>query len=147
MKRIVVPPPRPGLDMAAGYGWAQSTAIRAGDFVFASGIVAIDPESGERLNGTLASAFLAGWGWARRRVGDRTLLETWKSQTAALSGEPEPARDGGEIAVADTEPSSASLRAQLVHFRAVRAVVHHVRWIYLKGFRRPGLFRRGAVLR
>ena len=55
MKRIVVPPPRPGLDMAAGYGWAQSTAIRAGDFVFASGIVAIDPESGERLNGTLAS--------------------------------------------------------------------------------------------
>lgn len=39
--------------MAAGCGWVQSTAIRAGDFVFASGIVAIDPESGERLNGTL----------------------------------------------------------------------------------------------
>jgi 2-iminobutanoate/2-iminopropanoate deaminase len=41
--------------MAAGYGWVQSTAIRAGDFVFTSGIVAIDPQSGERLNGTLTS--------------------------------------------------------------------------------------------
>jgi 2-iminobutanoate/2-iminopropanoate deaminase len=55
MERIVVHPPRPGLDMAAGYGWVQSTAIRAGDFVFVSGVVAIDPESGERLNGTLTS--------------------------------------------------------------------------------------------
>jgi len=41
--------------MAAGYGWVQSTAIRAGDFVFVSGVVAIDPQSGERLNGTLTS--------------------------------------------------------------------------------------------
>jgi len=30
-----------------------------------------------------ASYFLAGWGWARRMEGDRTLSETWKSQTAA----------------------------------------------------------------
>ena len=51
----MVPPPSPGLDMAAGYGWVQSAAIRAGDFVFVSGVVAIDPESGERLNGTLTS--------------------------------------------------------------------------------------------
>jgi 2-iminobutanoate/2-iminopropanoate deaminase len=55
MERIVVPPPRPGLDMAAGYGWVQSTAIQAGPFIFISGVVAIDPESGERLNGTLTS--------------------------------------------------------------------------------------------
>ena len=53
--RIVVPPPRRGLDMAAGYGWVQSTAIRAGDYLFVSGVVAIDPDSGERLNGTLTS--------------------------------------------------------------------------------------------
>ncbi|HSD42862.1 MAG TPA: Rid family hydrolase [Burkholderiales bacterium] len=53
--RIVVPPPCPGLDMAAGYGWVQSTAIRAGDYLFVSGVVAIDPESGERLNGTVTS--------------------------------------------------------------------------------------------
>jgi 2-iminobutanoate/2-iminopropanoate deaminase len=53
--RIVVPPPSPGLDMAAGYGWPQSAAVRAGDYVFVSGMVAIDPASGERLNGTVTS--------------------------------------------------------------------------------------------
>ena len=41
--------------MAAGYGWVQSSAIRAGGFVFVSGVVAIDPQNGERLNGTLTS--------------------------------------------------------------------------------------------
>lgn len=55
LPRIVVPPPRPGLDMAAHYGWVQNSAIRAGDYVFVSGIVAVDPQSGERLNGTLTS--------------------------------------------------------------------------------------------
>jgi 2-iminobutanoate/2-iminopropanoate deaminase len=55
LARIVVPPPCPALDMAAGYGWVQSTAIRTGDYLFVSGIVAIDPDSGERLNGTLTS--------------------------------------------------------------------------------------------
>jgi 2-iminobutanoate/2-iminopropanoate deaminase len=55
LSRTVIPPPRPGLDMAAGYGWVQSTAIRAGDYLFVSGIVAIDPDSGERLNGTVTS--------------------------------------------------------------------------------------------
>ena len=53
--RIVVPPPSRGLDMAAGYGWAQSAAIRAGNYLFVSGVVAIDSESGERLNGTVTS--------------------------------------------------------------------------------------------
>jgi 2-iminobutanoate/2-iminopropanoate deaminase len=53
--RIVVPPPGRGLDMAAGYGWVQSTAIRAAGYLFVSGVVAIDPESGERLNGTVTS--------------------------------------------------------------------------------------------
>jgi enamine deaminase RidA (YjgF/YER057c/UK114 family) len=55
LTRIVVPPPGRGLDMAAGYGWPQSTAIRAGDYVFVSGVVAIDPASGERMNGTMTS--------------------------------------------------------------------------------------------
>jgi 2-iminobutanoate/2-iminopropanoate deaminase len=53
--RIIVPPPSLGLDMAAGYGWPQSAAVRAGDYVFVSGTVAIDPDSGERLNGTVTS--------------------------------------------------------------------------------------------
>ena len=55
LTRVVVPPPCRGLDMSAGYGWVQSTAIRAGDYVFVSGVLAVDPESGERLNGTLTS--------------------------------------------------------------------------------------------
>jgi 2-iminobutanoate/2-iminopropanoate deaminase len=55
LARNVLPPPRRGLDMAAGYGWVQSTAIRAGDYLFVSGVVAIDPDSGERLNGTVTS--------------------------------------------------------------------------------------------
>ena len=55
LARIIVPPPRRGLDMAAGYGWAQSAAVRAGDYVFVSGVVAIDPDSGERMNGTVTS--------------------------------------------------------------------------------------------
>ena len=55
LARIVVPPPSRGLDMAAGYGWPQSTAVRAGDYLFVSGVVAIDPASGERMNGTVTS--------------------------------------------------------------------------------------------
>ena len=55
LTRIIVSPPRPGLDMAAGFGWPQSTAVRAGDYLFISGVLPIDPESGERLNGTLTS--------------------------------------------------------------------------------------------
>jgi len=41
--------------MASGYGWVQSAAIRAGDYVFVSAVVAVDPDTGERLNGTLTS--------------------------------------------------------------------------------------------
>jgi 2-iminobutanoate/2-iminopropanoate deaminase len=55
LSRIIVPPPSRGLDMAAGYGWPQSTAVRAGDYVFVSGVVAIDPDSGERMNRTVTS--------------------------------------------------------------------------------------------
>jgi 2-iminobutanoate/2-iminopropanoate deaminase len=55
LDRIIVAPPSRGLDMAAGYGWPQSTAVRAGEYLFISGVVAIDPDSGERMNGTVTS--------------------------------------------------------------------------------------------
>ena len=51
----MVPPPSAGLDMAAGYGWVQSSAIRAGDYLFVSGVLPIDAQSGERMHGTLTS--------------------------------------------------------------------------------------------
>ena len=55
LTRRIVPPPTRGLDLAAEYGWPQSAAVRAGDYVFVSGIVAIDPDSGERMHGTVTS--------------------------------------------------------------------------------------------
>jgi 2-iminobutanoate/2-iminopropanoate deaminase len=53
LTRHIVPPPTPGLDMTAQYGWPQCCATRAGDFVFVSGVVAIDPETGDRMLGTV----------------------------------------------------------------------------------------------
>ena len=55
MEKRIVPPPSPGLDMAAHYGWVQSSAIRAGDFLFVSAVLPIDPHTGERMQGTLTS--------------------------------------------------------------------------------------------
>jgi 2-iminobutanoate/2-iminopropanoate deaminase len=55
LNRTIISPPTPRLDMATEYGWAQSTAIRAGDYVFVSGLTAIDPGTGERMQGTLTS--------------------------------------------------------------------------------------------
>jgi 2-iminobutanoate/2-iminopropanoate deaminase len=53
LSRHCIPAPTPGLDMHAQFGWQQSCAVRAGDYVFVSGVVAIDPETGERMPGTV----------------------------------------------------------------------------------------------
>ena len=53
--REVIPTPIPGLDLRREYGHHQSPAIRAGGMVFCSGMVAIDPQSGERQHGTVTS--------------------------------------------------------------------------------------------
>lgn len=55
MEREIIRAPTPGLDLRAVYGHHQSPAIRAGGLVFCSGIVAVDPATGERLLGTLSS--------------------------------------------------------------------------------------------
>src|ERR1700678_231412 len=53
--RKVIPAPRPGLDLRRHSGHHQWPAIRAGGLIFCSGMLPIDPESGERLHGTLTS--------------------------------------------------------------------------------------------
>jgi 2-iminobutanoate/2-iminopropanoate deaminase len=53
--REVIPAPVPGLDLRREYGHHQSPAIRAGGMVFGSGMVAIDPQNGERHHGTVTS--------------------------------------------------------------------------------------------
>ncbi len=54
-RREIVAPPAPGLDAWVQAGQWQSLAVTAAGFVFCSGIVAVDPATGERLHGTVAS--------------------------------------------------------------------------------------------
>ena len=44
-----------GLDLRAHYGHHQSPAIRAGGLIFCSGMLPVDPDTGERRHGTLTS--------------------------------------------------------------------------------------------
>jgi len=47
--------PLPGLDLRRHYGHHQSPAIRADELIFCSGMVAIQPEIGEREPGTVTT--------------------------------------------------------------------------------------------
>ncbi|HWB47962.1 MAG TPA: RidA family protein [Stellaceae bacterium] len=53
--REIVAAPVAGLDLRREYGHHQSPAIRAGGLVFCSGMVAVDPATGERRHGTVTS--------------------------------------------------------------------------------------------
>ena len=53
--RLTIRPPSKGLDFQALFGHPQSCAIRAGGLIFCSGMLAIDPETGEREHGTVTS--------------------------------------------------------------------------------------------
>jgi 2-iminobutanoate/2-iminopropanoate deaminase len=54
LDRTVVAPP-PGLDTAAALGQPASSLVRGGAFLFVSGLVAVDPATGQRAPGTTAS--------------------------------------------------------------------------------------------
>src|ERR1700760_995879 len=53
--REVIVAPLAGLDLRQHYGHHQSPAIRAGGLIFCSGMLPVDPETGERRHGTLTS--------------------------------------------------------------------------------------------
>ena len=53
--RELITAPTPGLDLRRHYGHFQSPAIRAGGLIFCSGMLPVDPYTGERLHGTLTS--------------------------------------------------------------------------------------------
>lgn len=54
-KREVIPLPARAPDTASGPGQPLSMAVRGGDFLFVSGLTAVDLKSGERMQGTTAS--------------------------------------------------------------------------------------------
>ena len=54
LERSVVAPPA-GLDAAAALGQPASTLVRGGPFLFISGLVAVDPATGQRAPGTTTS--------------------------------------------------------------------------------------------
>jgi enamine deaminase RidA (YjgF/YER057c/UK114 family) len=53
--RDVISAPASGLDLGREYGYHQSPAIRAGGLIFCSGMLAINPETGECEHGTVTS--------------------------------------------------------------------------------------------
>src|SRR5256885_17108672 len=53
--REIIAAPRGGLDLRVHYGHHQSPAVRAGALIFCSGMLPVDPETGERRHGTLTS--------------------------------------------------------------------------------------------
>jgi 2-iminobutanoate/2-iminopropanoate deaminase len=55
MNREVIGAPMPGLDLGKMFGHHQSPMVRANGLIFVSGMVAVDPETGDRLHGTLTS--------------------------------------------------------------------------------------------
>jgi 2-iminobutanoate/2-iminopropanoate deaminase len=53
MLREIVEPKNPSLNVSKNRGLPHSPAVRCGDFLFLSGMVSTDPETGEHKQGTL----------------------------------------------------------------------------------------------
>ena len=54
-QREIIAPKNPALDVSRNLNLPLSPAIRAGTFIFVSGMVATDPTTGERMHGTVAA--------------------------------------------------------------------------------------------
>jgi 2-iminobutanoate/2-iminopropanoate deaminase len=55
LQREIVPPPLPTLDVAKTLGQPASTMVRGGPFLYVSGLMAVDPETGKQAPGTIMS--------------------------------------------------------------------------------------------
>jgi len=55
MTREIIGAPARGLDFKSLYGYQQSLGVRANGLIFISGLVAVDPETGERLHGSVTT--------------------------------------------------------------------------------------------
>ena len=55
LSRQVIEPKNPALDQTQKFGLPLSTAVRGGDFVFVSGMAAIDAATGAPAHGTVAA--------------------------------------------------------------------------------------------
>ena len=55
LSRRVIEPRNPTLNTARNFGLPLSAAVQGGDFVFLSGMAAIDPATGDPLHGTVAA--------------------------------------------------------------------------------------------
>jgi len=53
--REIIQPKNQNLNVSKNFGLPHSPGVRAGDFLFLSGMVSIDPNTGERAMGTVAS--------------------------------------------------------------------------------------------
>ena len=53
--REIIPPPGPTLNGESSVGQLASMAVRGGDFLFVSGLTAVDLQSGAPMRGTTAS--------------------------------------------------------------------------------------------
>ena len=54
-KHKIIVPPRREFDVTSNSGLPVSMVVRGGDFLFVSGLTAVDLKSGERVRGTTAS--------------------------------------------------------------------------------------------
>ena len=54
-KREIIQPKNANLNVSRNFGLPHSPGVRAGGFIFLSGMVSIDPATGERAMGTVAS--------------------------------------------------------------------------------------------